>query len=183
MPDTRESALERTDGPDLESSKVNVRTMQDGDIERVVSIDAESSGQRRPDYFELQLRRARERNTLHVSLVAEVDERVVGFVVGTVYYGEFGVLDTSAAIDAIGVQKRLRGRAVGRALLGQLRLNLASLGVTRVRTEVAWDDFELLGFLRRVGFRPSNRLCLEARLDPTAPENEEGVEDDEERTA
>jgi len=165
----------RHDGPDLEQTSVIVRTMAETDIDRVVSIDAESSGQRRPDYFALQLRRARERNSLHVSLVAEVDDVVVGFVVGTVYYGEFGLLETSATIDSIGVQKRLRGRAVGRALLRQLRLNLASLRVTAVRTEVAWDDFALLAFLKREGFRPASRLCLEATLDPTAPESEGSV--------
>jgi ribosomal protein S18 acetylase RimI-like enzyme len=172
---TQESSHDRRrDGPELEIPDVEVRTMSEGDIERVVSIDAESSGQRRPDYFALQLRRSREKHSLHISLVAEVDGIVVGFVVGTVYYGEFGLLETSATIDAIGVQRRLRGRSVGRALMRQLRLNLGSLRVTAVRTEVAWDDFELLGFLRREGFKPSNRLCLETILDPTAPETEGG---------
>lgn len=173
MQSTRESSHGR-DGPELEIPGVEVRTMTEDDIERVVFIDAESSGQPRPDYFALQLRRSREKSSLHVSLVAEADGIVVGFVVGTVYYGEFGLLETSATIDAIGVQRRLRGRSVGRALLRQLRLNLGSLRVTKVRTEVAWDDFELLGFLRREGFVPANRLCLEANLDPTAPETEGG---------
>lgn len=172
MQDTHGSVHDsRHDGPDLETPDVEVRTMTESDIERVATIDAESSGERRADYFSLQLRRAQEKASLHVSLVAEVDGNVVGFVVGTVYYGEFGLLETSATIDAIGVQRRFRGRAVGRALLRQLRLNLASLRVTAVRTEVAWDDFELLAFLRREGFAPSNRLCLETTLDPTAPDS------------
>ncbi len=162
----------RRDGPDIEVPEVEVRTMTEDDVPRVTAIDSEASGQRRPDYFELQLRRAREKSSLHISLVAEVDGVVVGFVVGTVYYGVFGLLETSATIDAIGVQQRMRGRAVGRALMRQLRLNLASLRVSSVRTEVAWDDFELLGFLRREGFKPADRLCLETAIDPTAPEAE-----------
>ena len=62
------------DGPDIETPDVDVRTMTEDDIERVATIDAESSGQRRADYFSLQLRRAQEKASLHVSLVAEVDE-------------------------------------------------------------------------------------------------------------
>jgi len=154
----------------LETDSVAVRTLEERDLERVVAIDAHSSGRRRSEYFALLLRRAREKSSLHVSLVAELDERVVGFVVGTLYYGEFGMTEPSATIDAIGVEPESRGRSVGRALVRQLRLNLASLRVTSIRTEVEWDDFELLGFLAREGFRPSTRLCLETIVDPTAPE-------------
>nr|NIV40020.1 GNAT family N-acetyltransferase [Anaerolineae bacterium] len=87
------------------------------------------------------------------------------------YYGEFGVAEPTASIDAIGVDPRFRGRHVGRALMRQLRLNLSALRLTTLRTEVAWDDFELLAFFKREGFSPTGRLCLECRLDPTAPEN------------
>jgi len=172
MPYANETHHGRCDGPDIETPGVQIRTMTQDDIERVVGIDAEWSQQRRPNYFALQIKRAREASSLHISLVAEVDAIVVGFAVGTVYYGEFGLLETSATIDAIGVQKRFRGRSVGRALLRQLRLNLAALRVTTVRTEVSWDDFELLGFLQREGFKPATRLCLEAILDPTTPESD-----------
>jgi hypothetical protein len=50
----------------------------------------------------------------------------------------------------------------------QLRLNLGALHITTLRTEAAWDDFELLAFLRREGFLPAACLCLESPLNPTA---------------
>jgi ribosomal protein S18 acetylase RimI-like enzyme len=53
------------------------------------------------------------------------------------------------------------GQGIGRALLSQLLLNLRSLRVDCIRTEVDWDDRELLGFLDRCGFLPSQQLCFE----------------------
>jgi ribosomal protein S18 acetylase RimI-like enzyme len=72
-------------------------------------------------------------------------------------------------VDAIGVHPRFRGRHIGRALMRQLRLNLGALRITSLRTEVAWDDFELLGFFKHEGFVPAPRLCLECTVDPTTP--------------
>ena len=69
----------------------------------------------------------------------------------------------------IGVEPAYRGRQVAAALMRQLLLNLAALRIERVRTEVRWNDFDLLAFFERSGFLPSGRLCLERELDPTAP--------------
>ncbi|MBZ5550957.1 MAG: hypothetical protein LAO22_23880, partial [Acidobacteriia bacterium] len=52
-------------------------------------------------------------------------------------------------------------------LLEQLRVNLAALRVTILRTEVSWDDFDLLAFFKHEGFAPARRLCLDCVLDPT----------------
>jgi ribosomal protein S18 acetylase RimI-like enzyme len=108
-------------------------------------------------------------SNLQISLVAEIEGRTVGFVIGSVYYGEFGVVEPAAAIDAIGVDPQFRGRKVAKALMRQLRLNLGALGISKIRTEVSWDDFDLLAFFQREGFTPSKRLCLERSLDPTEP--------------
>ena len=154
----------------LETDAVLVRTMRESDLPSVVAIDAAASGHRRPRYFELMLQRSVTQAGLQISLVAEVDNRMAGFVAGSVYYGEYGVVEPSASIDAIAVDPRVRGKNVGRALMRQLRLNLGALRITTLRTEVSWDDFGLLGFFRSQGFRPSSRICLECTLGPTRPE-------------
>ena len=163
-------AIQPTEEPGtLETDSVLVRTMREGDLEAVVSIDAAATGRRRPRYFELMLERALKQAALQVSLSAEMEGQVVGFVIGSLYYGEFGVAEPSASIDAIGVDPRYRGQHVGKALMRQLRLNLGALRITTLRTEVAWDDFELLTFFKSEGFSPASRVCLERRLDPTTP--------------
>ncbi|MBD3867361.1 MAG: GNAT family N-acetyltransferase [Acidobacteria bacterium] len=153
----------------LDTDQVLVRTMTEDDLGSVVLIDAASSGRSRPTYFGKLIEKSVKLADLSISLVAELEGRVVGFVVGTLYYGEFGVAEPSASIDVIGVDGRYRRKQVGQALMRQLRINLSALRITSLRTEVSWDDFDLLAFFRSAGFRPSNRLCLERELDPTAP--------------
>lgn len=151
----------------LETDNIVVRLMNEHDLEAVVAIDAAASGRRRPRYFELMLQRAVKQAALQVSLVAEVDRRVAGFVIASLYYGEYGVTEPTASLDAIGVNPANRGQRVGKALLRQLRLNLSALRVTALRTEVSWDDFDLLAFFKKEGFSPARRLCLDCALDPT----------------
>ena len=169
-------AREATEQPGtLETDAVLVRTMRPDDLNTVVAIDAASSGRRRPRYFELMLERALKQAALQVSLIAELEGLVAGFLVASLYYGEFGVVEPAASIEAIGVDPRFRGRHVGGALMRQLRLNLSALRITTLRTEVAWDDLELLAFFKREGFSPAGRLCLECTLDPTAPGGDDAV--------
>jgi ribosomal protein S18 acetylase RimI-like enzyme len=151
----------------LETDSILVRLMNECDLEAVVAIDASASGRRRPRYFELMLERAVKQAALQVSLAAEGGGRVVGFVIASLYYGEYGVSEPTASLDAIGVAAANRGQHVGKALLRQLRLNLSALRVTTLRTEVAWDDFDLLAFFKKEGFFPARRLCLDCALDPT----------------
>lgn len=153
----------------LETDTVLVRTMRESDLDAAVAIDARETGRKRPQYFRLMIDRAVKQTSMQVSLVAEFEQRTVGFLIASLYYGEYGVLEPSASIDAIGVDPQYRGRHIGHALMRQLRLNLGALHITTLRTEVSWDDFDLLSFLRREGFVPAQRLCLECHLDPTAP--------------
>ena len=101
---------------------------------------------------------------MELSLAAELDGMLVGFLLVAFYYGEFGIPEPVAVIESIGVHREYQGRGVGRALLRQLETNLAGLRVDRVRTEVDWREHELLGFLARCGYQPIPRLCLEKLL-------------------
>ncbi len=157
--------LNETDN--IENETVVVRTMQNGDLDAVVRIDELSAGRRRPEYFKLMVDRAVKQASMQISLVAELDARVVGFAIVSLFYGEYGILEPTASIDVIGVTPEVRRQRVGASLMRQLRLHLAALGVTVIRTEVAWSDFDLLSFLKREGFGMADRLCLEHRIDPT----------------
>ena len=49
-------------------------------------------------------------------------------------------------------------------MFDQLVKNLEALGIESVRTEVLWNDRELVGFLGKNGFAPAMRLVLERSL-------------------
>jgi ribosomal protein S18 acetylase RimI-like enzyme len=155
----------------LETDAINVRTMRESDLAAVIAIDAAATGRRRPSYFRRMLERAIKQADFQVSLVAELDEVVAGCIVATLYYGEYGVMEPWASIETIGVLPEFRRKHVGKALLRQLRMNLGALQIEKVRTQVAWNNFELQHFFENAGFKPGDQVCLELVLDPTAPDS------------
>ena len=163
-------SIEGMDQPGtLETDAINVRTMRDSDLESVIAIDAAATGRRRPSYFRRMLERTVKEADFQISLVAELEEAVAGCIVATLYYGEFGVMEPWASIETIGVLPDFRRQHVGEALVRQLRMNLVALQIDRIRTQVDWNNFELLSFFDRSGFKPADQVCLELVLDPTAP--------------
>ena len=148
----------------LESDDVEVRTLREDDLEWVVRIDAAHSRCARTDFFRVKLREAQSDTGMRISLAAFVGGEPAGFLMGRMYYGEFGIPDSVAILDSIGVAPAFTGKHVGSALMRQLRMNLGALGVERILTEVDDHQEALLRFFRRQGFRPAPRVCLELKL-------------------
>lgn len=143
---------------------VNVRRLEPRDLEAVLAIDARHSGRSRRGYYERKFAEATRESGVTISLAADLDGRLAGFLIGRLYYGEFGVPEPVAIVDSIGVDIDQGHRHVGSALFAQLETNLRALRVGSVRTEVPWSDFGLLGFLKQRGFAPVPVLTLEKRL-------------------
>jgi len=97
---------------------------------------------------------------IRISLTARSDGIVAGFVMARLDFGDFGRTDAVAVIDTIGVHPEFAGRGIAQALLSQLLVNLNGLRVESAETAIALDDFELLGFLYRSGFHPTQRIAL-----------------------
>lgn len=155
--------LDRAPGT-LETDHVEVRALAPSDLDWVVRIDAQHFGRPRHEYYQLKLKEAEQDTGVRISLAALVDGTPAGFLMGRLYYGEFGVPEPVALIDTIGVDPERTGQGVGQALLAQFRRNLEALGVRAVRTQADWNDWPLLRFLDHNGFSPLPRVTLEARL-------------------
>lgn len=143
---------------------VLVRELNLRDLEGVVRIDLRRSGRSRHEYYARKLQEAVGESGVRISLAAEIDGRLVGFMLGRLYYGEFGVPEPTAIIDSLGVDPDYKGQHVGAALLAQLETNLRGFGIETVRTEVPWDHLDLLGFLGSHGFQPAPVLTLQKKL-------------------
>jgi len=150
----------------LSRDRVAVRSLAAADLDAIIAIDRRITGHDRGAYYRRKVAEVIEEAGVRVSLVAEEQDRAVGFVMARVDYGEFGQTVTTAVIDTLGVDPAARGKQVGQALLSQLLINLASLRVEAVRTEIRWDDFALGAFLARCGFRPAQELALRCALEP-----------------
>ena len=156
--------------PDVESparDAVLVRNLRPDALEALIAIDAASVGRTRDRFLTSKTKQAFADTGIAASLVAEVDNHVVGFALARVYYGEFGVIEPAAVLDVVGVHPDYRGRRVASALIDQLRMNLLGLGIPTLQTEVRWDSGDLIAFFRSEGFTPAPRLCLDLDLQRT----------------
>jgi ribosomal protein S18 acetylase RimI-like enzyme len=148
----------------LSRDRIPVRTLGENHLDDLVRIDRKVTGLDRRDYLERKMREVLQESGVRLSQVAELDGAPVGFVMAKVDYGEFGQTEPAAVIDTIAVNPDYAGRGVGSALLSQLFANLQALRVEQVETEVARENFDLLGYLYHLGFEPSQRLPLSRTL-------------------
>ncbi|MBI3819785.1 MAG: GNAT family N-acetyltransferase [Planctomycetes bacterium] len=143
---------------------VSVRDLRPTDLDGIIKIDARVSKRSRREYYQKKLGEAMRETGVRVSLAAEIDGALAGFLLGKLYFGEFGLPEPTAIVDSIGVDPLYRGRHVGAALLAQLETNLRAIGIETLQTQVDWNHLELIGFLGSHGFAPAPVLCLHKHL-------------------
>jgi predicted N-acetyltransferase YhbS len=148
----------------LARDRVPVRSMRRDDLEPIAAIDRHLSGRDRRAYLEQKLDEALDHSDVRVSLVAELDGQVVGFVMARVDLGAYGEVAPVGVLDTLGVDPGFSGQSVGRALISQLAVNLGALRVERMRSVIGWNDTALIGFLAALGFAPASRLALARRI-------------------
>jgi GNAT superfamily N-acetyltransferase len=148
----------------LARDRIEVGVLTERDMEGVARVDRRHTGRDRRGYLCRTLGEALADSAVRVSLAARIDGSVAGFLMARVDYGDFGRTEPVAVIDTVGVDPLRARQGIGRALLSQLFMNLAGLGVERVETVVAAGNLELMGFFYRAGFGPSERLALVKRL-------------------
>ncbi|NMG75756.1 GNAT family N-acetyltransferase [Aromatoleum diolicum] len=142
-----------------------MRVLKKDDLGAIVSIDEVATKRSRRDYYQRKFDTIlNSTHNINSSIVCEVDGRVVGFVMGDVYFGEFGIPETSATIDTIGVHPEYRNRGIAAEMLDQFMMNMKAAGVKKVYTLVNWDDFTLEKFFARQKFTPAKLVNLECQL-------------------
>lgn len=133
---------------------VRVRALEDTDIGDITDLDEKIGGRYRPEVWEDRLGYYLRRDP-ESSSVAEADGTVVGFMLGEVRSGEFGLEEPTGWIEVLGVDPDFRGKAIGRQLAERVLKSFKSLGAESVRTFVD-DDMSNIGtFFEALGFEPA----------------------------
>lgn len=147
------------------TAKVDVRLLNQKDFKAVVIIDEKVFGHARPEYYETKFARALdEKNRIPLSLVAEVEGKVVGFVMCELFIGEYGIPVTTATLDTIGIDPDFQGQGIGRQLMDELIGHLRKIGVKKINALVDWNDWQLIRFFSASGFGPAKTINLELEI-------------------
>jgi len=134
---------------------LRIRPLGDIDITPISGIDEKISGRYRPEVWERQIGYYLRRDP-EGSVVAELGGEVVGFMLGEVRSGEFGLEEPTGWIEVLGVDPAHRGKAIGRLMAEALLGHFRELGAHSVRTLVDEGAEELRAFFSSLGFEPSS---------------------------
>lgn len=140
-----------------------IRNLSELDLDAITRIDDRITGQYRPDVWERRLVYYIRRDP-DAPKVAELDGKVVGFMLGEVRGGEFGLDEPTGWIEFFGVDPDARGAGLGRRLIDALLEHFRASGAHITRTMVAARDTEIDAFFRAMGFAPAPLSALERRL-------------------
>ena len=150
----------------MNESTINIRLMKTDDFDAVVGIDEKVLKTARPEYYEMKFEKLFEsKDYVPASLVAEEEGgTVVGFVMGELFLGEYGIFQEQATLDTIGVDPDCQHQGIGKQLINEFMDHLRELGVQKVHTLVDWNDSKLTEFFRANEFIPSKTINLERSL-------------------
>lgn len=150
----------------MNESTIKIRLMKADDFDAVVGIDEKVLKASRPEYYELKFEMLfKSKDYLPASLVAEKEDgTLVGFVMGRIYMGEYGIFQGEATLDTIGVDPSIQHRGIGEQLINEFMDHLRDVGVQKINTLVDWNDSKLINFFSANQFSPSKTINLERKL-------------------
>ena len=145
------------------AKRVKLRPLVYEDLEQVVAIDAKVGPHRGREYWQRKFELAENRPP-GTSIVAELDGKVIGFIMGEVSGWEFGVPEDYAWLNIIGVHPDYPRMGIGKRLVEELIHQFKLIGVKTVYTLVNWYDPQLLPFFRHMGFHRGDLINLERKI-------------------
>ena len=96
-------------------------------------------------------------------IVAEKNNRIAGFVIGSIKEWVFGV-ERSGWIELVEVDPKLMGMGIGKNLGDSLIEHFRNEDIKEVYTSVKWDSGDLIAFFKSIGLDKSSFINLERGL-------------------
>jgi ribosomal protein S18 acetylase RimI-like enzyme len=144
--------------------EIYVRYLEKGDLPSIVSMEERITGVARPQYWEQRIELSEAIRPHWASLVAEFDNRFVGFLFGRAGELEFGLPGTIAWVETIGVDPAFRHRGIARELIEQFISSAEDHGIKTIFTLVSSGNTDMQNFFSRQGFAQGMMLHYQKEL-------------------
>lgn len=134
------------------AKNIHIRGLDKRDLAAIVNMEERQTGVARPDYWEKRIEMSEAIRPHWASLVAEMDNRVVGFILGRAGELEFGLPGTVAWVEMIGVDPAHRRRGIAEELMEQFTASAEDHGIKTIFTLIDPNRSELQHFFSQLGF-------------------------------
>ena len=146
------------------SKPIYLRDLTKEDLPAIVDIEERVTGVARPEYWAARIEISEAIRPHWASLVAEMDNRVVGFILGRAGELEFGLPGTVGWIEIIGVDPAYRGQGIARRLVDRFSESADDHGIRSIFTLVDHANPEMVGFFSRLGFVQGQMLHFQKQV-------------------
>jgi len=144
--------------------EIYLRSLERRDLPSIVAIEERVTGVARPQYWEQRIEISEAIRPHWTSLVAEFDNRFVGFLFGRAGELEFGLPGTIAWVETIGVDPAYRGRGIARELIEEFISSAEDHGIKTIFTLVSSGQTDMQSFFSRQGFAQGKMLHYQKEL-------------------
>lgn len=144
--------------------EIYVRSLERRDLLSIVAMEERITGVARPQYWEQRIELSEAIRPHWTSLVAEFENRFVGFLFGRAGELEFGLPGTIAWVETIGVDPAFRGRGIARELIEQFISSAEDHGIKTIFTLVTTGQTDMQSFFSRQGFAQGKMLHYQKEL-------------------
>ena len=141
---------------------IHIRTMSKGDADAILEIDRKITGKKRKEFWLTRVAYGIARDP-SASLVAEVDGKVVGFILCDLRGGGFGP-NEDGWIEILGVHPDHQRKGIGRILCEEALKHFKDKGAKRVRVSFSWSAADVVSLLRSLDFERAECITLEKNL-------------------
>jgi ribosomal protein S18 acetylase RimI-like enzyme len=159
------------------STDVSIRFLGMDDLADILRIQAKIVGEQQTENTD-RLASLNDTTVYHLqhgdplmNLGAEIDNKLVGFVIGEVRRWEFGHAEVTGWILILGVDPEYQGMGVGRKLGSTLLEHFRKKNVRKIQTLVEWYDGDLISYFKSLGFSLLQMLPLQKEFDLPSEQN------------
>jgi len=142
-----------------EVREVTIRRITLNDTDDIQRITKAISGKTSDIDFNKVINHNYGKEESKISIAAEVEGRVAGFMISNILYAGFG-LDRSAWIVTLGVDPDFMGQGIGKKMARAIFEIYRDKGIKHIYSSVMWDSIDLLSFFKTLGFERSNFINL-----------------------
>lgn len=147
-----------------QSRAVKIRHARDADLPVIVALDARVTKVHKEEYWKDLFARLVVRKERCAILLAEIESRVVGFIIGEIRAWEFGE-PPCGWIIGLNIEPDFREQRIASTLFEHLTSYFRERGLSKVRTLTRRDDNLPMSFFRSQGLTAGPFVELERDID------------------
>jgi GNAT superfamily N-acetyltransferase len=152
-----------THGPGRKTlERITLRPLSMQDLDEVAQIDFSLLGTQRKEYWENKIERIEEWGV--PSLAAEIDGKVIAFILGKASDREYGIPENVGWIDTIGVAKEWQRKGISQLLFTEMRSVFKKLGIDTIYVFVNRKQRDLIKFFEKVGCAAGDMFNMELKI-------------------